>query len=223
MVATAMRRVLIIEDDVNVQALIADTLREQGYDVDVADNGAQGLAVARSHLPDLIVLDLMMPIMDGWSVLRERMNDASLSSVPVLVLSAASAEGLRAAKSLKATAFLPKPYDLDALLAMSDQLSHLSFERGRMEGALLAARTVGHRLNNQLSLTVGYAELLASSADLPEKLRDLAEEAHQGAVDASRTVAQLQQIIRLEEVDIGGGTILDLERSTAVGQDPLAT
>ena len=94
------------------------------------------------------------------------------------------------------------------------------FEGARMQGALLAARTAAHHINNQLALTVGYAELLARQRALPEALRPMALEALRGAEAAVETVAKLQRIARLEEapapLGLGGeGPVLDLERSSA--------
>lgn len=85
-------------------------------------------------------------------------------------------------------------------------------ERARLAGVLLAARTLEHELNNQLSLTVGYAELLANSSLLPPPLRPQAEEALRGARGAARTLARLHTVTRLQEVNLGGpgGAVLDL-------------
>ena len=91
----------------------------------------------------------------------------------------------------------------------------LSIERARLEGALLAARTAQHELNNQLAATVGYAEMLADDSGLPRPVRDLARQALEGAERAVSSLQRLAQITRLEEVDQGGpGTVLDLGRST---------
>jgi GAF domain-containing protein len=90
----------------------------------------------------------------------------------------------------------------------------VGLERARLEGALLAARTAQHALNNQLALTVGYADLLAADPRLPPKLRDVAGEALSSAQAAAATVEQLQCITRLEEIDQAGpGRVLDLARS----------
>ena len=85
----------------------------------------------------------------------------------------------------------------------------------RLEGALLAARTAEHALNNQLALTVGYADMLATDPRLPPDLFELVQEALHGAQAAVATLAQLQEITRLEEVDQAGpGPILDLAGSS---------
>jgi PAS domain S-box-containing protein len=100
------------------------------------------------------------------------------------------------------------------LLASLAAAALVGLERSRLEGALLAARTAQHALNNQLALTVGYADLLAADLRLPPDLREVAHEALTGAQAAAATLQQLQRITRLEEIDQAGpGPVLDLARS----------
>jgi signal transduction histidine kinase len=89
-------------------------------------------------------------------------------------------------------------------------------EETRLEGVLLAARTMGHELNNQLTRTVGYAELLANDPALPAHLRAAACDALAGALDAVALLDKLQQVARLRETDWGPDVppTLDLPRST---------
>jgi GAF domain-containing protein len=90
-------------------------------------------------------------------------------------------------------------------------------ERFRLEGALLAARTAQHEMNNRLALTVGYAELLATHPDLPPSLRPVVAEALRGAREAAEIVSRLRAISRLEETDWGpdSSSTIDLGRSTS--------
>lgn len=98
-------------------------------------------------------------------------------------------------------------------------------ERLRLEGVLLAARTAEHLLNNQLSLTVGYAELLARDPRLPDDARALAREALRGAQAAASTVHRLPQVRRLA-VETGSqwpqGGVIDLEHATGPEHPPRA-
>ncbi len=95
----------------------------------------------------------------------------------------------------------------------------VGLERARLEGALLAIRTAAHHMNNQLALTIGYAELLATDPRLPAELREMAQEAQRGAEQAAETLARLQRMVRLEEaaapLGLGGQSVFDLERSSA--------
>ena len=94
-------------------------------------------------------------------------------------------------------------------------------EAARLDGALLAGRTLEHHLGNQLALTVGYVELLARHPSLDPELRPLAEEALRGALQAAETVHRMQRLARLEEAPTPPGMeerpILDLDRSVTPG------
>lgn len=82
------RTVLIIEDDANFAAILKDFAEERFYQTLVAGDGKQGLEMARTHKPDAVILDLQMPVMDGWDVLKEMRNDAQLKHIPVHIISA---------------------------------------------------------------------------------------------------------------------------------------
>ncbi len=83
-----MRRVLVIDDEPDVRLLYRVNLRHAGYEVLEADDGEQGIEVALEHLPDAVVLDLMMPRADGFEVLRVLRSHPDAGEVPVLVLTA---------------------------------------------------------------------------------------------------------------------------------------
>jgi CheY-like chemotaxis protein len=108
--------VLLVEDDVGIRSVLAACLREEGYEVAEATNGREGLAHLQHWRPDVVVLDLMMPVLDGWGFLAQRRVLPSLAAIPVVVMSAALAlrEPLQ---QLGAAAILPKPFDLDLFCA----------------------------------------------------------------------------------------------------------
>ncbi len=81
----ASSTVLIIDDDPNVRELLTRTLLKEGYAVHCVSNGDDGLALARKILPTVVILDVMMPQKDGWSVLREMKDDPELKSIPVIM------------------------------------------------------------------------------------------------------------------------------------------
>jgi two-component system, OmpR family, response regulator CpxR len=102
--------VLVVDDDQAIREVIAEVLRDEGYEVLCAENGLQALReLHKEHHPDLVLLDLMMPVMSGWEVLEELQADAELSRIPVVVVSAMNAPG--------ACEHLAKPIDLERLLA----------------------------------------------------------------------------------------------------------
>jgi DNA-binding response OmpR family regulator len=107
--------ILLVDDEERIINFLKAKLKISGYDVLVATNGAEALEQYRTHEPDLVVLDLVMPRMDGFEVLKEL---RSFSSVPVIILSAKRADvdkikGLH----LGADDYLPKPFNPDELLA----------------------------------------------------------------------------------------------------------
>jgi CheY-like chemotaxis protein len=82
-------RILVIDDDEDIREALRDVLTEEGYRVDLAENGREALAFMRRRgRPDLVLLDLMMPVMNGWEFLHEKSRDDDLNAVPVLVVSA---------------------------------------------------------------------------------------------------------------------------------------
>ena len=118
-----MRQVLVVEDDPAVREIVTEFLGAEGYVVHEACNGAEALAHVREQRPDLIVPDLMMPVMDGWSFVEACRSSPWWGRVPIIVTSAAAdlpgtAEQLRA---IGVRACLPKPLDLDALLAVAEE------------------------------------------------------------------------------------------------------
>jgi len=107
--------VLVIEDDKNIRELLQLYLEKEGYAVTVAGDGEQGLSKYRSIKPDLVLLDVMMPVMDGWEVCRAIREEAS---TPVIMLTAKSetddkVAGLRAG----ADDYITKPFEMKEVLA----------------------------------------------------------------------------------------------------------
>ena len=107
--------VLIVEDDKNIQELLLLYLEKEGYAVTLADDGGQGLAKFRTIHPDLVLLDVMMPVMDGWDVCKTIRAE---SNTPVIMLTAKSelddkVHGLKAG----ADDYVTKPFEMKELLA----------------------------------------------------------------------------------------------------------
>jgi two-component system response regulator MprA len=114
--------VLVVDDDAAIRLLIADALEFEGYEVITATDGADALAKLLARHPDAIVLDLMMPVMDGRAFLAAaREAEMGGRSTPVLVLSA-SHDLPAIAPQLGVRACLCKPFDLDILLAVVERL-----------------------------------------------------------------------------------------------------
>jgi len=108
-------RILIVEDEPDLLSGLAKALREEGYAVDVAEDGSDGLFKAESAAYDAIVLDVMLPVMDGFELLR-RLRETKKTPVLMLTARGESASRVRGLDS-GADDYLPKPFDLDELLA----------------------------------------------------------------------------------------------------------
>ena len=108
------RRVLVVDDEPQVRATVREALALEGYEVTEASNGAEALALLTTAQPDAIVLDLWMPVMDGWAF--RRAQRATHPDIPVIVMSALDLSSERL-EELDASAILGKPFDLDTLYA----------------------------------------------------------------------------------------------------------
>jgi CheY-like chemotaxis protein len=118
-----MPNILVVEDDDAIRGLVTEVLRDDGYQVQEATNGVEALETMRAKRPDLIVLDLMMPVMDGWTFVQRCRQSARYGDVPIVVTSAShdlprTADRLRA---LGVRTCLAKPFDLDGLIALVER------------------------------------------------------------------------------------------------------
>ena len=111
-------RVLVVDDDPSIRRMIMAALRRDGYSFSEAANGKEALEVMKVERPDIVILDLMMPMVSGWDVLRERSTDPDLLSIPVIVVSANRSAELASAMDKGICAFLPKPFDITALSSL---------------------------------------------------------------------------------------------------------
>ena len=109
-----MPRVLLVDDDPDILESTQYLIEAEGYQVDTARNGQEALDRLQVQRPDVILLDLMMPVMDGWQF-ADRLRKTVFANVPIVVLSATHALAERA-KQIPATAYLAKPFDIDELL-----------------------------------------------------------------------------------------------------------
>ncbi len=116
------RSVLVVDDDPGIRDLLADELRYRGYFVIVARNGSEALERLDGWTPDVIVLDLMMPVMDGWTFVEHYRDHAGRRSVPIIAVSA-EADLRPGYEALGVTAFLRKPFDLNELANYMAQLT----------------------------------------------------------------------------------------------------
>lgn len=109
--------VLVVDDDKDIRDTIQELLQEEGYSVVTAENGVAALDQLRHVRPQLILLDLTMPVMDGTAFREEQLNDDALAAIPTIVMSARTDPG-KDAGPLLVRACLSKPLDLYELLTL---------------------------------------------------------------------------------------------------------
>jgi two-component system phosphate regulon response regulator PhoB len=118
------RTVLSIEDQADIRRLIRMTLEFKGLDVLEASDGEEGIRLARQHVPDLILLDVMMPGMDGLTASRILGDDPLVAHIPIIILSALGrTSDIDAGLETGVRAYLVKPFSPWELLALVDQLT----------------------------------------------------------------------------------------------------
>src|ERR1700733_11403096 len=173
------RTLLVVEDDVDIREALDGLLSMEGFRVSGCANGREALDWLRdSPKPDLILLDLMMPVMDGWQFRVSQKDDPELATIPVIALSAASTAK---AAAIDAEAYLKKPVDYDTLIETIDRLlvenEHRDLQArlaqtDRLPSLGTPAVGVAHEINNPLAyvlLNLGYlAEELPKLLSTPE-------------------------------------------------------
>lgn len=111
------KRILIVDDEPDLVETLRFPLEMEGYQVLVADNGEMGLNLARKERPDLIILDLMLPKLDGYKVCRLLKFDERFKEIPVLMVTAKTQEKDRLlGKETGADEYVTKPFDIEQLL-----------------------------------------------------------------------------------------------------------
>jgi two-component system chemotaxis response regulator CheY len=118
-----MARILVVDDEPAIARIARLLLEPEGHEVLIANDGSRGFAMAQRQVPDLIVLDLMMPVMDGIWLLGMLRGNASTASVPVMVLSARSDdETHRQCDALGVQMYLQKPFESEELIGAVDKI-----------------------------------------------------------------------------------------------------
>ncbi len=115
-----MESVLLVEDDADIRGALKGFLKDEGYEVITAANGREALEELQEKKPGLVLLDLMMPVMNGWEFLAEKNHQPKLSGVPVLVISAVPGSPYIPG----ALGFLKKPIDLSRLMDFVELYCH---------------------------------------------------------------------------------------------------
>ncbi len=126
MKASHMATVLVIDDEAPIVELLVDIIEDEGHTVLQANNGMEGLTLAREKQPDLIISDIMMPLLDGYAFLRELRADTSIAHIQVILMSAAfplGHLGNGTSDEFQADGYLHKPFELNTIEDILDELN----------------------------------------------------------------------------------------------------
>jgi CheY-like chemotaxis protein len=202
-------RILVVDDQpINVQ-LLKRKLERSGLDVSTANNGLEALEQVRLHKPDLILLDLMMPDMDGIEVCQRLQASSETRAIPVIFVTARTTkesklEGL----AVGAVDYITKPIDLDETVArVQTQLRFAAINRENLElqrrleesrraatiGAV--AQGIAHNLNNLLGVVIGYLDLVKSGYDKPAVVKKNAQSVDDAIQRIVGIVRQLSTLV----------------------------
>lgn len=128
-------KILVVDDEENIAEFVSRALRQRGYKTLCAYDGDNALSFIKEELPDLVILDLMLPLMDGWEVCRRAKADPETQKIPILMLTARnSTEDVVQGLDLGADDYMRKPFSLEELLARVRVLlrSHDSESRNKI-------------------------------------------------------------------------------------------
>lgn len=160
------RRVVVAEDNDDFRELLATVLVRAGYEVDACRNGKEALDLLSTKPTDLVLLDLNMPVMDGWQFRTNQRADQAIADVPVVVM---TSDNSPQATAIHADAYVQKPFSWDELLRAIERVfldGQRREQAARLEEtdrlALLGtvAAGVGHEINNPLSFAIGNLEMI---------------------------------------------------------------
>lgn len=167
-----MSKILVIDDEDWLRDMVRMALQQRGFDVVQADGGMAGIEMAKRELPDLVLCDVNMGKMDGYSTLSAVRSQPATATIPfILMTGLADNAGMRHGMELGADDYLPKPFTLDALYAAVDtRIKRAQRVRHEAEKKLADLRTnisimLPHELKTPLNGIIAFGEMLASTAE----------------------------------------------------------
>ena len=210
-IATRPGRVLVVDDEEKNRSLLKDSLEAKGYEVEEAGNGQEALDKIAARSPDAVLLDVMMPDMDGYEACRRMKANPATAGIPVLMITALSDrdERLNGIKE-GASDFLTKPIDIqDVLLRVRNAVqSKRAFDQvqesnGKLEKQILRSdltyRIIQELLAPLSSMMDSLDQLnIVSASKLEAHEHKLIAEARRGAIDLERTIQFILDVARLE-------------------------
>jgi two-component system, sensor histidine kinase and response regulator len=225
----AAPKILVVDDQpINVQ-LLKRKLEREGIKVLAAYNGLEALDLVKRDRPDLILLDVMMPDMDGIEVCQRLQADEDTKSIPIIFITArTSKEGKIEGLSVGAVDYITKPIDLDETLArVQTQLRFVAINRELVDlqrrlaearsAATIGAVTQGiaHNLNNLLGVVIGYLDLVKAYYDKPEMVKKNAAHVEDAVQRIVTIIKQLSSLVVKARLPLIKGNLQHLIESGA--------
>jgi signal transduction histidine kinase len=166
------KKILVIDDEAWLREMVETALRQRGYDVILAENGAVGIELARKELPDLILCDVNMEKVDGYLTLSALRNEPATAAIPfILMTGLADNAGMRHGMEMGADDYLPKPFTIEALYgAIEARLKKAQLLREETERRLADLRhaislALPHELRTPLNGIIAYGEIFKNDAE----------------------------------------------------------
>ncbi len=199
----AEAHILIVDDTIRNIQLLGTILREKGYQISVAQNGLQALDAVDSEMPDLILLDIMMPEMDGFQTCARLKERAETRDIPIIFLTAKiETEDLVKGFALGAVDYVTKPFNSSELLTrVNSQLKLRALQKETEQLHREQEAFFRHELNNYMMPIQGYAEMLLRTSVLDEAQ----EKKVSHILENSKIIVGLAESIRkLQSLESGG-------------------
>jgi two-component system, sensor histidine kinase and response regulator len=202
-----MKRILVIDDEATLREVVHLTLAQKGFEVLEAADGAQGIEMARKHLPDLILCDVKMERMDGYHTLSALRSEPATAAIPfILMTGLADNAGMRHGMELGADDYLPKPFTLVELIAAVEaRLRKSQALRQDAEKQLADLRDnislmLPHELRTPLNGILAYGEILAAdAATLPaQEVAEMGQVIHDSGKRLERLIENFLIYAQLE-------------------------
>ncbi|MBI5815226.1 MAG: response regulator [Nitrospinae bacterium] len=218
-----MQKVLIVDDDPNISLLVRMTLaRKKEYKIATAGSGKEALEKVAADQPDIILLDIMMPDMDGFEVCRRLKKEDKTRFIPIIMISAKTELGDKLqGMDVGANDYITKPFNPEELLArvaahlriksLEDELS----AKKELEAALKMSVTLQHEINNPLTGIIGNLEFLKNWKELkPGEVDETVNDVLNLSMRVKEIVKQLSKISKVVPATyVKGSEMIDLEKS----------
>jgi DNA-binding response OmpR family regulator len=206
--------ILIVDDNARNIQILGTILRKENYQIIIAQNGGQAVHAVSRKTPDLILLDVMMPEMDGFETCKKIKESSRAKDVPVIFLTARTeTEDILKGFEAGAVDYVTKPFNIPELLTRIKTHIELNHRR-KLQGVLEMAGAVCHEMNQPLQTMMGYAELMLMDIQQDDPLREKILKIKEQTDRMAKITQKLMRITRYETRDYGiGQQIVDLEKA----------